>query len=227
MSFFRQLSLRTQMLTVVACIILAGFALTLSILTWQAGQMQRDAALQYAGELAAHNGRAAAVPLQQGLEAARTLAAAMVALKASGHADRQTANAILRSVLEKNPRFVGVWTGWEPNAFDGRDADFASAIGHDATGRYVPYWNRGGTNGSATVEPLADYDKPGPGDYYQLPKSTGGNVLVEPYPYQIGSAFCGVSLKVSMQFAFFYRLEKFVFGLCEVIHSYHFIAMRS
>ena len=186
MSFFRQLSLRTQMLTVVACIILAGFALTLSILTWQAGQMQRDAALQYAGELAAHNGRAAAVPLQQGLEAARTLAAAMVALKASGHADRQTANAILRSVLEKNPRFVGVWTGWEPNAFDGRDADFASAIGHDATGRYVPYWNRGGTNGSATVEPLADYDKPGPGDYYQLPKSTGGNVLVEPYPYQIG-----------------------------------------
>ena len=186
MSFFRQLSLRTQMLTVVACIILAGFALTLSILTWQAGQMQREAALQYAGELAAHNGRAAAVPLQQGLEAARTLAAAMVALKASGHADRQTANAILRSVLEKNPRFVGVWTGWEPNAFDGRDADFASAIGHDATGRYVPYWNRGGTNGSATVEPLADYDKPGPGDYYQLPKSTGGNVLVEPYPYQIG-----------------------------------------
>ena len=186
MSFFRQLSLRTQMLTVVACIILAGFALTLSILTWQAGQMQRDAALQYAGELAAHNGRAAAVPLQQGLEAARTLAAAMVALKASGHADRQTANAILRSVLEKNPRFIGVWTGWEPNAFDGRDADFASAIGHDATGRYVPYWNRGGTNGSATVEPLVDYDKLGSGDYYQLPKSTGGNVLVEPYPYQIG-----------------------------------------
>ena len=78
MSFFRQLSLRTQMLTVVACIILAGFALTLSILTWQAGQMQREAALQYAGELAAHNGRAAAVPLQQGLEAARTLAAASV-----------------------------------------------------------------------------------------------------------------------------------------------------
>ncbi len=186
MSFFRQLSLRTQMLTVVACIILAGFALTLSILTWQAGQMQREAALQYAGELAAHSGRDAAVPLQQGLEAARTLAAAMVALKASGHADRQTANTILRTVLEKNPRFIGVWTGWEPNAFDGRDADFASAIGHDATGRYVPYWNRGGANGSATVEPLTDYDKSGLGDYYQLPKSTGGNVLVEPYPYQIG-----------------------------------------
>ena len=86
MSFFRQLSLRTQMLTVVACIILAGFALTLSILTWQAGQMQRDAALQYAGELAAHNGRAAAVPLQQGLEAARTLAATMVAQDAARQA---------------------------------------------------------------------------------------------------------------------------------------------
>lgn len=54
MSFFRQLSLRTQMLAVVACIVLAGFALTLSILTWQAGQMQREAALRYASELAAH-----------------------------------------------------------------------------------------------------------------------------------------------------------------------------
>lgn len=186
MSFFRQLSLRTQMLAVVACIVLAGFALTLSILTWQAGQMQREAALRYASELAAHSARNAAVPLQQGLEAARTLAATLGALKTSGNANRQAGHAILRTVLEQNPRFVGVWTGWEPNAFDERDSDFADMAGHDATGRYVPYWNRGGANGSTALDPLTDYEKPGAGDYYQLPKSTGKATLLEPYAYQIG-----------------------------------------
>ena len=110
----------------------------------------------------------------------------MGALKTSGNANRQAGHAILRTVLEQNPRFVGVWTGWEPNAFDERDSDFADMAGHDATGRYVPYWNRGGANGSSALDPLTDYEKPGAGDYYQLPKSTGKATLLEPYAYQIG-----------------------------------------
>ena len=36
------------------------------------------------------------------------------------------------------------------------------------------------------VEPLIDYDKDGPGDYYQVPKKTGKDFLTEPYTYNVG-----------------------------------------
>ncbi len=35
------------------------------------------------------------------------------------------------------------------------------------------------------VEPLLDYDKEGPGDYYQLPKNTKNECIIDPYVYPI------------------------------------------
>ena len=61
----------------------------------------------------------------------------------------------LKQVLVDNPGFLAVWTCWEPNALDGKDADFIDAFGHDETGRYLPYWNR--LHGDIDVEPLVDY----------------------------------------------------------------------
>lgn len=65
----------------------------------------------------------------------------------------------MREVLANSPTFLAVWSGWEPDAFDGKDANFVNAPAHDITGRYVPYWNRG--SGSLAVEALVDYDTPG------------------------------------------------------------------
>ena len=76
-----------------------------------------------------------------------------------------------------------MWTAWEPNAFDGRDAEFANQPGSDATGRYVPYWNRGA--GAIAVEANKDYTTPGAGDYYLLPKRSNQETLTEPYFYKI------------------------------------------
>ncbi|MEK1931070.1 MAG: methyl-accepting chemotaxis protein, partial [Pararhizobium sp.] len=54
---------------------------------------------------------------------------------------------------------------------------------HDATGRYVPYWVRSGDK--IIVTALTDYDKPGPGDYYQLPFKSQKMVVIEPYLYAV------------------------------------------
>ena len=186
MSFFRRLSLRSQLLSLVVCIVLAGFALTLSFMTYRASQIQQATALRYVNQLAAAQGGTAIVPLEQATETARTLASTLGTLKTLGQTDRQAVHRILREVLEKSPNYVAVWTGWEPDAFDGRDAEFSSIEGHDASGRFVPYWNRGGSNGSIVVEPLIDYDKPGVGDFYQIPKSSKKSTLLEPYPYMLG-----------------------------------------
>lgn len=121
--------------------------------------------------------------LGEALGVARTLAQSFEGMIASGRASRDLADAILRGNLAARPEFIGLWTLWEPNAFDGRDAEFAGRHGHDATGRYVPYWNRGA--GAISVEPLVDYETPGAGDYYLLAKRSDREVVLEPYAYKV------------------------------------------
>ncbi|WP_440951698.1 sensor histidine kinase [Methanococcoides sp. FTZ1] len=94
-------------------------------------------------------------------------------------ADRDEVNDMLKGILLENPQLVGVYVGYEPNAFDVRDAEFIGAEGHDGTGRFVPYWNT--INGPISVEPLEDY---GTSEYYQLPKELKQNVVIEPYFYR-------------------------------------------
>ncbi|NHT76755.1 methyl-accepting chemotaxis protein [Rhizobiaceae bacterium CRRU44] len=107
----------------------------------------------------------------------------LVAAAQGGAPSRDATDAFLRQLLIDNPAAVGVSTGWEPDAFDGKDADYKSKPGHDATGRYVPYLARSGE--TILHDPLVDYDKPGAGDYYQVPKQTGRDFFTEPYQYAI------------------------------------------
>ena len=98
--------------------------------------------------------------------------------------DRGFHNGIMAGTLRDSPQLLAAWTAWEPNAFDGKDAAFVGAPGHDQTGRFVPYWHRAGSD--VVLEPLTDYTKPGPGDYYLLAQQGQKPVLVEPYKYKIG-----------------------------------------
>ena len=142
----------------------------------------RDAAFRYAGEISARNGEQAAQTLRTPLGTARDLARTLAGLRARD-AGREQADAVLRGVLAAHPEYLGVWTGWEPNAFDGQDRRHTGAKGSDATGRYVPYWHRDGD--VIDLEPLADYDEPGAGDYYQIAKRTRAEKVLEPYVYQV------------------------------------------
>ncbi len=107
---------------------------------------------------------------------ARTLALTMARYEAS---DRKEVMGILKNVLQQNPDLIGVYVGYEPDVFDGKDAEYINTSGHDATGRFVPYCNT--IKGSMVIEPLVNYDS---SDYYQLPKTTGRDVLTEPYFYE-------------------------------------------
>jgi methyl-accepting chemotaxis protein/methyl-accepting chemotaxis protein-1 (serine sensor receptor) len=111
------------------------------------------------------------------------LRTSLEALRTNGVVDRNIAMAVMTRALEAYPGAIGVSTGWEPNAYDGKDADFVGKPAHDATGRFVPYIYRAG--GAIKTDVLVDYDKPGAGDYYQLPVKTGKSVLMEPYVYPV------------------------------------------
>jgi methyl-accepting chemotaxis protein len=113
----------------------------------------------------------------------RTIRAALLEMKAHGIVDRDVGNGLIKHLLQDYPDVFGLYTLWEPNAYDGRDADFVGKPGHDASGRYIPYFTRSGSNINLT--PLGDYELDGAGDYYQLPKKTLKDSLTEPYSYPL------------------------------------------
>jgi len=118
--------------------------------------------------------------------AVKSMASAMEGMRAADHAPtRDQLDAIARQQLEQRPEFIGTYSIWEPNALDGRDAEFANKTPvYDATGRYIAYWNRG--SGQIAVEPLLDYEKAGANDWYDIPRRTRQLALIEPYSYPVG-----------------------------------------
>ena len=180
----KTMSLRTRLLLLVSFIVLLGFAITLTLLSRQTSTLQYNTALQYTTQLAVSEGMKVANTLDHGLATARTLAQALTGLKQAGLTERAHADALLKGVLSGNPEFLTVWTAWEPNAFDGQDESFSGWPGNDPDGRYVPSWSRG-SDGAPAMVPLADYDKPGAGDFYQLAKTSGQETVLEPYHYQL------------------------------------------
>lgn len=179
-----RLGLRTKLLLFVTTTVLLCFAVTLAIMTSRAFDAVHAQAMARAHSEATLAARDVSAILNRAMGVAETLRLAIEGVRTRGTFDRATVDAMQKRMLEEQSYLLGVYTGWEHNAFDGMDDDFANAPGHDGTGRYVPYWNRG--TGVATVEPLVDYDVPGAGDYYQVPKRTGKAFLAEPYDYMVG-----------------------------------------
>jgi methyl-accepting chemotaxis protein len=148
----------------------------------------REMSIQAAQDQAIAEARSAAgvidSEIEVALDAARTLSHVFMSVKSGGMAlTREQANAILMQVLEENPQFLGISTCWEPNAFDDLDIRYANTRGHDATGRFIPYWVRSGDQ--IKVTPLVDYETDGIGDYYLIPKQTKQEVILDPFLYPI------------------------------------------
>ena len=181
--FFARLSLKQRVLFGVLGLFVLTFSASIAFTTLQVARVTRAQALETARAEAKQHALAIQKQLEHSMLVARELAFSLEGIKAVGVSERAVANSIVRRTLEGNPAVIGAYTAWEPGAWDGKDKDFVGQPGHDASGRYIPYWNRGG--GQIAVEPLADYDNPGPGDYYQLPKKTGVECVINPYLYPI------------------------------------------
>ncbi len=174
-------------LTAVCAVVVAYAAMVARSQALSARAEEEDAAQKLAG-MAAHEVAAnIKAQMEEAMDAARTLAQALSSIKSDSakiKLDRDAANTLLSTILDRNPKFLGVYSCWEPNAFDDLDELYANFEGHDATGRYIPYWSRD-ENGNVAVEALADYDTEGPGDYYQLPKKTQVECVIDPYMYSV------------------------------------------
>lgn len=161
----------------------AIFAVGTVFLTGQIGDSFATQAEALQRETLSNEARAVRGRLDELAQVAKNIALVASAMRSNGVKDRATYDAALKRLLEENPAILGTWTGWEANALDARDTEFAGGSTSDATGRFLPYWNRG--SGAIVREVLTGYEDPVEGAYYQQPKSLNRPAAIEPYIYPV------------------------------------------
>ncbi|SNR64944.1 methyl-accepting chemotaxis sensory transducer with Cache sensor [Humidesulfovibrio mexicanus] len=164
---------------------------TQSFVSERVGAILNQGATRNLEALAASQAAIVQSALQDNLDVARTTAKVFEVLRTRvpNAALRDTYNAILLANLENNPEYLGSYSAWEPNALDGNDAKYANTPGHDATGRFIPYWNRD-PKGNIARQPLVEYESNDKhpngvrkGGWYLGPRETGKESVLDPFPY--------------------------------------------
>ncbi|OCR25007.1 chemotaxis protein [Pseudomonas syringae] len=102
---------------------------------------------------------------------------------------------LLRNTVEQNPKILGAYIGWEPNAVDHNDAayvDSTTAGADPKDGRFMPWWYRK-TDGSLALEKLASLEDTKllstgvrSSEYYLCSRETRKACVIDPAPYSVG-----------------------------------------
>ncbi|WP_028629950.1 methyl-accepting chemotaxis protein [Metapseudomonas resinovorans] len=107
---------------------------------------------------------------------------------------REQLNNLVRQTTERNPKLNGSYIGWEPNAIDGADANYAGqkGNGYDGTGRFLPWWFRN-ADGSLGQDAIGFMESEKmlntgvrEGEYYLCPKERKKPCAIDPAPYDVG-----------------------------------------
>ena len=183
MELYRKLKIATKISIIIGAILMISFISIFAVIL----SSVYDSSKQQAEAFAAETSKAYAHETISGFEKADSM---LVGLRTSlmnslvyKTTNRQQTIDMLKSTLKDEKSIFAIYTVWEPNTFDGKDSKYVNKPGHDTTGRFIPYLSRNGENISFSA--LTDYETPGVGDYYLLPKNTRKTVLVEPYIYNV------------------------------------------
>ena len=117
--------------------------------------------------------------LKTTLDTAYLTRSALVSLQT---AEPRTRRTILRNLIEnclkESSVFFSMWVCYEPNQFDGLDAEYAGTRFHDETGRVVMYFDKDPATQVVTEDMLTDYTVE---DWYLNSLSSGKDRQFEPY----------------------------------------------
>lgn len=175
-----KLNIKMKILLPTIALVLIGFAVLTSVIMVQFERTSTDLQDKYVKEFAYHHLYEVKALIEKPLDEARSLAAVLGESLSDKSLDRKMVVKILEKWISDNDIYYGVYTGWEKNAFDGIDSQYAGKPYHDKTGRFIPNVYRDGS--SLKTIALADY---GTLEYYQKPKSTGKEIVTNPYIYEV------------------------------------------
>jgi len=183
MNFLKNMSLKGKLTATTSLAMLLSIAIVVGFLLNKSTIMQKDAAFNEAQLIAQLHAADIEARLNKNMDIVTALSHSLTGMREQRTLNRNSVDNILKNILEENPNLLGIYSCWEPDAFDGQDANYANTPGHDASGRYIPYYNR--FNGAITLDPLEGYDRSGDGDFYQIPKRTNRESIINAYPYEV------------------------------------------
>ncbi|GAA2692601.1 hypothetical protein Apa02nite_086830 [Actinoplanes palleronii] len=178
-----RMTIRTKLVLSVATLLVISVAVLVSVLVVGASSRLKEAAFSDAGHEAESNAAQVARRFDTAFTSTRDLATTLAAI-AQRDPSRPLANQVLSDVLTAHPEYMAAWAVWEPNLFDRRDARTRATTTSDKTGRYIPYWHRTAAGGVA-VEPIVGLDDVANNAWYEDPKKTGQEKVLEPYSYEV------------------------------------------
>lgn len=184
LKLFRKLSLAVKFILAVG--LAATVALSL-LLVVNLGQLRTISIAE--GELEAVSaGKEYKADFQEtfiGLEASlKSLTQVLLDSRERQKLSREDVLALMKRELSIHPEVFGIGTLWEPDVLAGSDTAGAGQTAYgDSSGRFIPYIYKNGDQ--FAVEPLADYETPGTGDYYLRPKDSKKLTYIEPYVYEV------------------------------------------
>ena len=178
------LKLRSRLILSGTAILLAGFAAAGGFAVWDSFEHASEEARRTMIAVAEGTAEQVINFIQPAIDTAETTARAVEGARNAG-VPRTALGDIGTSVIAANKRFVGVTIAFEPNGYDGKDAEFAGqAPHHDAAGRYVPYYfNK--ADGTVGIEPLIMTVEAGIEGWYLAPLKNGRTTLVPPFIYPV------------------------------------------
>ncbi|AXA55631.1 chemotaxis protein [Pseudomonas thivervalensis] len=108
---------------------------------------------------------------------------------------REQMISLLRETVVRNPKILGAYIAWEPNAIDHDDANYVNSpvLGMETNGRFLPWWFRN-QDGSLGLEKLADVTDQKllstgirASEYYLCSQDSKKACVIDPAPYRVGS----------------------------------------
>ena len=181
---FSRLSLRVRMLTTIGIATFIAFMAISLIVGLKVRNIEREQALHAAELNVDRYSSTLQRSLEGALQSARTLAESLEGAKEENAAlGRQTVITMLKKIVHEHQDYLGIWTCWEPDAFDGSDAEYAGTTAHDSTGRFIPYVFH--TGSGVKIKALKGYRQTGKAGYYQQVKQANQPVILEPFPYTL------------------------------------------
>lgn len=153
----------------------------------------QKSSLQYAAEVT----RSIALDLDKTISEHNSMAVTLASVLSSNPTQsRETVKKILFDLFGKSNLIVASYAGYEPNAFDGRDAPWAGKPAHTPKGQFVPFvhtpYSMGFIHDPSVIlcDSLQKIDMQ---DFYQGPKRTNAPYITPPWTDLLPS---GLLLKI-------------------------------
>lgn len=165
-----------------------GLTLSLSIVIYTSfvGGYTNDTAVKSVYELASANAKynadAVTKELQKSLERVKTLSLIFQDMARVGDYDRALISDILSTMISSHGDiYEGIWTLWEPNAFDNQDEKYKNEANHDLSGRVNLHFYIDEKGKIIRDVNVNWFDA----SWYEIPKKMMEPVFLNPYVYPV------------------------------------------